>query len=592
MNAELMAPPKTTQELNKQSVDDWVYDQDHFFDSLRDNKVLSWESIIDVLMNYLRGKKNVKVAVRFTLLPTGNYYIEFWDVCNTGTTYKMLGSQVMRKVHKRDRIKEEAGKLGVHNMGIRQLLSNHLTEDNLVSDGVTFITQQNGEANDKIFVSKKFNPYDIDKKVIEKHGKYVDDFSELGIDFPPEVHPTQNFLYFGYGEVMPEDIIGVDSDREFLEVIADMVSTFFMSAIDENNISFHLIEQNDEGDVFNKIDITEGACLYDEYGNIKKYSELKQKPFVLSTPHQYPSRYLQSCKLTEDIKNTFKISKKRIFGYVPELGLKLDDGWKLITVDNSPTIGVVIGRHYNQAADGISYTWTFIETSVNNVNTTTEKGKVTFPSTESGNDIKCVNGKYWKELKQKVSPVSHIKSIFPNLNVLETKRRDIVWNLTQGKVPYDDNNQQQIITPVVKAILEVYGLDIENLSSVKLVDREIKFYGGKVILDLGLIVIDKDGNEYHIANEWKTHEGKINFHQCVSEIHGWELMFGQKPNEFIISCHSKGEKEPTDSESNFKGTTRDTLNKLSTAYPDIKFKLMDTRYFDLAKEYSTYKKLF
>lgn len=592
MNTELMAPPKTTQEAYKESVDNWVYGRDHYFPSLRDNKVLSWESIIDVLMNYLRGKKNIKVAIRFTLLPTNNYYIEFWDVSNTGTTREILGSQIMYKVHKRDRIQEEAGKLGIHNMGIRQLLSNHLVEDNFDVDGVTFITQQNGEEDDKIFISKKFNPYNNQPDLIRKHGKYVNDFSELGIDFPKDIHPTQNFLYFGYGEVMPEDIIGVDSDRDFLEPIADMVSTFFMSAIDEKNISFHLIEQNDRGEVFNRIDITEGACLYDEYGNIKKYSELKIKPFVLSEPHQYISRYLQSCKLTDDIKKTFKLNKKRIFGYIPELGLKLDDGWKLITVDNSPTVGVVIGRHYNQAADGIPYTWTFIETSVKHVNTTTEKGKVKFPSTEKGNDIECANGKHWKQLKQKVSPVNHIKAIFPNLNVKETKRRDIAWNLIQGKIPHDDNNQKQIIIPVIKEILEVYGLDIQNLSAVKWFDREIEFYGGKVILDLGLIIIDKDGNEYHIANEWKTHEDKINFHQCISEIHGWELEFGKLPNEFIVSCHSKDEKEPTDSENNFKSTTIDILNKLKNAYPTIKFKLMDTRYFDLAKEYNTYKKLF
>ena len=98
-----------------------------------------------------------------------------------------------------------------------------------------------------------------------------------------------------------------------------------------------------------------------------------------------------------------------------------------------------------------------------------------------------------------------------------------------------------------------------------------------------------------IANEWKQNEHQVNHHQIISEIGCFYRKHGVYPDEFIISCNSMAEADPRDVNGNFGQTKKskivDHVTKLSAEYPEIEFKLMDTRYLELDKPYGNYNNI-
>ena len=58
---------------------------------------------------------------------------------------------------------------------------------------------------------------------------------------------------------------------------------------------------------------------------------------------------------------------------------------------------------------------------------------------------------------------------------------------------------------------------------------------------------------------------------------------------FILSADSEAKKHPMDSHNNFSDDTKDLLNDLKLNYPEIVFKLVDTRYYKLNKEYKYFE---
>lgn len=610
--AETIESP-TTEEFNKTvgyanaaivSAEGRLYNKMVLFPKLRQNKILSWESLRDILMNYLRGKKGVRVGLRLTHKGNGYYDIEIWDVGNDGTYDDNLNSQVIYVVDDEDRNTDESGMVGIHGMGLDQFFANLSTKLGLEqSGGIFFMCHRTGTMNDKVYFVDGFNPYTtgtteaIDNTTLG----YLDSVSDTDIQFPSDITPSENFFYLKIPNVNGIDLLGVESARPQREVIADLIATTFVKALDTKTISFHVIENDSDGNEVKRIDIEKGARFIDEYGNPISYKELKTGTFDLSIEHSYTAKFLQSTKLTEEIKQNFKRKELRIFGHIPELGMKHEDGWRAFVIDYRDEAGCILGEFGNRHSNGVPYTYTIIETTVNNVSTTTEKGTICFPgsrvirgdaliTTPKEDRVLGHDGKWYYKRDKSISGevVNFAKMMNPSTQVQETTRRDTVWNILQNKIPHTDDSFKipSIHSLILNEIYKVYGVNSNELENYTIL-KEVEFFNGRVKLDLAGLISD---DNVHIANEWKQKESQVKFNQIVAEISGWERKYNKFPDLFIVSCNSEAETNPTDVESNFSDNLTGMMNDLRDSYPTIEFKLMDTRFLELDRTYQNFKK--
>ena len=592
------------------------YNQHDAFEKYRENKVKSWESWRDILMNYLRGVFGAKVIIHIMQVSQDSCRVIIYDINNTGTTKEVLTHQVLYIQSDDLRVLEEGGELSVHGVGFDQYFANLLEKD-AYSDGkvgITAATQRVGVDGDKVFVQENFDPYDYgtDDGENRLHQYQVDSVDDTDLKFVDGYKPENNFLYLDIPNVKDCDLLGVEHERPVIDILADLTATTFIKALDEKQIEFHFFYTDLNGNITQQ-SVTEGARLFDEYGNIVKYSSIPVSTFHLAVEHQLTGRYLKSSELTEDVKQNFEREGHRIFGHVPELlkgkGYALEDGWMAWVIDKRSEAGCILGQYGTGNADGFGFSRVFIETSVHNVKTTTEKGNVMLPSSqiiwstemdEAGNNkILCPDGKYYRPSQS--PPYSQIKEFCKkhdvSSSIKETTRRDVVFEILNGKEPHTDNTFKikSIHPMVLYKILDVYSLDINTLDNANVV-KETSFVDGLVNLDLSVIIRDENGMVIkRIANEWKQNEHQVNHHQIISEIASFHRKHGVYPDEFIISCNSMAEADPRDVDGNFGQTKKskivDHVTKLSAEYPEIEFKLMDTRYLELDKPYGNYNNI-
>jgi hypothetical protein len=614
MITETMDLEKTTLEFNKESVKyknasiipsgENLYNRMVIFPKLRRNKISSWESLRDILMNYLRGYKGVKVGLRLTHKGNGYYDFEIWDVGNDGTFDKNLNSQVIYVVDDEDRNTSESGMVGIHGIGLDQFFANYSTKIGLEQGGgMFFMCHRRGTMDDKVYFVDGFNPYitGTSKALEDTTLGYVDSVSDINIQFPSDIAPSENFFYFKIPNVNGMDLLGVESKRPEREIIADLISTTFVKALDSKTISFHILENDSDGNEVSRIDINQGARFIDEYGNPTSYQELKQGTLSLSNEHSYTAKFIQSTQLTDDIKQNFKRKNLRIFGHIPELEMKHEDGWRAFVIDYREEAGCILGEFGNRNSNGVPYTYTIIETTVKNVLTTTEKGTISFPgsrtipghallTTDASSKVLGQDNKWYYKREKSITGdvVDFAKQMNPSNQVQETTRRDTLWNILQNKIPYTDETSKlpAIHHLILNEIYKVYGIKSTELNKCTIL-KEVDLFNGRVKLDLAGIFFD---DNFHIANEWKKVESQVKFNQLVAEISGWERKYKKFPDLFIISCNSEAETIPTDIDSNFDDKLIGMKNDLEDAYPEIEFKLMDTRFLELDKIYKNFKK--
>ena len=590
------------------------YNQHDAFEGYRNDIVTPWQSWIDVLMNFLRGIIGVKVHVLLEETIPGYYRIQIYDINNTGTTPEVLVNQVLYVVNSKNRVDNEGGVLSVHGQGWDRFFGKMIGPKAYSNgQGITAITQREGSNNNQIFAVNGFNPYDYGTdNAIKKHfQENYNHMDEIGLDFEDGYKPYKNFLYLNIPNVVEKDILGIERKRPMVEILADLISTYFFKALDDKNISFHL-RQHDLGTEPISIDVTEGAKFFDEYGNILSYHQLEQEKISLCEEHEYEGRFLQSCKLTSKIEKRFKDKEYRLFGHIPDVGLDLHDGWLAWVLDGRPKAGVVLASYGTGDASGAAFCRVFIETEIKDVITSTEKGKVLLPSSDKMSkaeaaslpDDRKILGKdgnhYHPRQKQPTKKIiAYCKEMNPKLTINEITRRNTVWAMLQRFFPYKENGKETAINRlVISQILKLYKMD--NMDDIKefILEREWKVYDGLAALDLGLIIKYKeDGKEdLHIANEWKQKESQIKVSQLITEITGWLKREGKLPDIFIISADAEGKEDSMTIDGGFLPiskkknvvTLRERVAKLKSQFPTIEFVLMDTNFLGLNKNYSNF----
>lgn len=576
-----------------------LYNQHDLFEKLKHTPVKIESSLKDVLMNYLRGKKLVKVVVEFKEISKNIWNLLIYDINNTGTTPYIVANQLLYVVGDDERVFDEAGKLGVHGMGLKQLIAKITTKDSISDNGgISVLTQRNGENDDKHFQITGVNPWitktaDSVKNIVQLN---LNSVSESSIPFVEGLIPTENYLALSIPGVNMDAFDFESKDKTSLEVMADMVATYFVVALDEKVVSFHFRKEDIEGNV-EEITVDEGAKFIDEYGNFISYNMIPKKSFVTSKAHKYMGRFLQSTSLTNELREEAKQKGIRIFGEIPELNKKHEDNWRGYVIDTTDSAGVVLGEFEEGRAAGHPFAVMFVEIPVNNVGTDSSKNSVTLAGSRKykvseglGDYVIGLDGSKYRPITR----TGDINKLFkdyarlnnPNAQFKETSRRDLGRKILKGYWPFVDDKFKQpaIAMGTIKEYISLYGLDVNTDISSFDFPKEVKFVQGRVILDQAV-----RSDDYTIANEWKKKETDIDKNQILAELLGWYKHYGSWPNEFMISCDSVSENIPYDSYSNFSEETTNLIDDLNETFENIKFTLVDTRYFGLNKKYSNFK---
>jgi len=577
-----------------------LYNQHDLFEKLKNTPVSIESSLKDVLMNYLRGRNFVKVVVEFKEITQGVWNLLLYDIDNTGSTPHIVENQLLYVVSDKNKIKEEAGKLGVHGMGLKQLLVKITSAESVeVGGGISALTQRNGENGDKHFEITGVNPYNTGNSDSIKNvqTRNLDSISDSSFTFPSDLMPTTNYLAINIPGVNFDAFDFASNDKTSLQIMADMVATYFVLALDNKVISFHFRKTDLQGNN-ESIDVETGAKFVDEYGNFISYYQIpKTKQFETGQAHKYPAKFLQSTKLTPELREEAKQKNIRIFGDIPELNKKHEDNWRGYVIDASEGVGVILGEYEEGRAAGHSFSIMFAEIPVENTITDTNKNSVKIAGTRIyrqsegvGESVLGMDGIRYRPITR----TGIVNSLFkeyakmcnPNQQFKETSRRDLGLKLLKGFLPYIDETYKQssISVATLKEYLSIYHISMESDLSKIAFPKEISFFNNRVILDQGVI-----SETYCIANEWKKKETDIEAKQIISEITGWFLTYGSYPNEFIISCDSVAESIPMDYFSNFSDTTTDLIEDLKNQFTGIKFTLVDTRYFELNRKHGNFK---
>ena len=155
-----------------------------------------------------------------------------------------------------------------------------------------------------------------------------------------------------------------------------------------------------------------------------------------------------------------------------------------------------------------------------------------------------------------------------------------------GELPYQDERCTiPAINPaVVEKFLEAHNMDWDSDITKISFPKEVELYGGRVVLDQGV----RNGTS-QMAIEWKKKEKDVKFNQCVAEIEGWRLRYGEYPTHFMLAADSAAKDFPRDFKSNFGEDIKSIVEDLKDSYPNIEFRLLDTRYFELNKKYEYFK---
>ena len=120
-----------------------------------------------------------------------------YDIDNTGSTPHIVENQLLYVVSDKNKIKEEAGKVGVHGMGLKQLLVKITSAESVeVGGGISALTQRNGENGDKHFEITGVNPYNTGNSDSIKNvqTRNLDSISDSSFTFPSDLMPTTNYL--------------------------------------------------------------------------------------------------------------------------------------------------------------------------------------------------------------------------------------------------------------------------------------------------------------------------------------------------------------------------------------------------------------
>ena len=573
------------------------YNKHDLFEKLKNTPVKIEESLRDVLMNPIRGKKLVKVVLNFT--ETDCWKLTIYDIDNTGSTPNIVTGQLLYVVGDENRDKNESGKLGVHGVGLDQFIAKITSEDSITNNGgINVLTHRVGENDDKHFQMTGANPwlYGNDSAIAGIEMKNLDSVDESEIDFVDGLIPTENYLAIEIPGVNFDTFDFASDSKTSLEVMADMVATYFVKALDDKVLSFHFRKTDKEGNT-ESIDVTEGAKFIDEFGNFVSYDELPKHEFVTAKEHKYVGRFNQSTKLTPVIKQEAEQKGYRIFGHIPELGIKHEDNWSGHVIDATDGSGVVLGRFEEGRAAGVPFSVMFVEIPVDNVGTDTNKSSVLLPSSRKyrkhewdGTPIKGLDGKLYKPILQTGQINTHFKEFAkecnPKQQFKETSRRDLGRRILMGELPYQDERCTiPAINPaVVEKFLEVHNMDWDSDITKISFPKEVELYGGRVVLDQGV----RNGTS-QMAIEWKKKEKDVKFNQCVAEIEGWRLRYGEYPTHFMLAADSAAKDFPRDFKSNFGEDIKSIVEDLKDSYPNIEFRLLDTRYFELNKKYEYFK---
>tara|TARA_B100000902_G_scaffold238965_1_gene226308 strand:- start:429 stop:2189 length:1761 start_codon:yes stop_codon:yes gene_type:complete len=576
-----------------------LYNKHDLFEKLKNTPVPIESSLRDVLMNYLRGVNFVKVVINFEEVSQGVWNLTLYDINNTGSTPDIVTGQLLYVVGEENRNADEAGKLGVHGVGLDQFIAKITTQQSIDNGGgIKVLTHRHNTNGNGHFQLTGANPwrYGSDDSTVDVDMRTLDLVGESEIDFVDGLEPTENYLAIEIPGVNFDTFDFSSKENTTLEVMANMVATDFVKALDDKVISFHFRKTDILGNT-ESIDVTEGAKFVDEYGNFKSYGELPVQEFVTSKEHKYVGRFIQSRELNDTIKQEAKRKGYRIFGVIPELNRKHADDWRGYVIDTEAHSGVILGEFGEGRNAGIPYSIMFCECPVANVITDTNKNSVKLASSRKYRVSEGVTTPVVGLDGKKYRPVNRIgdinkffkafgKQCNPTQQFKETSRRDLGRRLLMGELPYsDDKFTVPAISPaLLKEYLSVYKMDLDSDLDKISFPKEVNFFNGRTILDQ---VVNNGVTK--IANEWKKKESDVKWHQIISEIHGFKKEYGSFPTHFIISADSEAESIPMDYSSNFGEDIKSIVEDLKDSYPDITFQLVDTRYFTLNKKYNYFK---
>ncbi len=580
-----------------------LYNKHDLYKKLVNSNVSIIASFRDVLMNFLRGKKGVKVVIDFREITTSVWELLLYDIDNTGTTKEIVHNQLLYAVDDDKRNKAEGGKVGVFGLGYKQFFTKvvPVIEEIDNNGGISVLTHRVGENNDKCYSLEGVNPGNEDISNVKCAD--LNSVGESNLEFEDDLVPTENFLAIKIPGINYDGVFDFSSKQNTaLEVMANMVATYFVKALDDKVLSFYFRKTPLKGDK-EKIDVTEGAKLIDKYGNFKSYCELPKEEFVLSKEHKYVGRYLESTSLTPTIKDDARNNNYRIFGHIPEIGLQHNDEWEGFVMDATDGVGVILGSFNRERADGIPYSIMFLESPIANLGADTSKSTVILPSTRVYNTKRAktegvcepITGLDGKQYRPNTKP-SVVCSAFkkfaqecnPKLKVKETNRRDVGRRILMGDIPCHD---EQLKTPalsggMIREYLEIHGMDKDSDLSKIAFPKELELLNGRVKLDLGI-----QNGVLQVAVEWKIQEKDVDFQQCYTEIEGWKHKYGTYPTRFVIACDSIAEDFPMEPDDNFGEHIKSVVEDLKSIYSkeNIEFRLCDTRYFTLNKPYKYFK---
>ena len=114
---------------------DTLYNKHDLFEKLAYSPVSIISSIVDVMMNYLRGKNHAKVVWHFYELSNGYWRLLAHDIDNEGTTPEIVCGQLLYVVKDENRNHEEGGKTGIFGVGWKQLITKITDEQVVVDNG-------------------------------------------------------------------------------------------------------------------------------------------------------------------------------------------------------------------------------------------------------------------------------------------------------------------------------------------------------------------------------------------------------------------------------------------------------------------------
>ena len=167
-----------------------LYNKHDLYKKLVNSNVSIIASFRDVLMNFLRGKKQVKVVIDFREITTSVWELLLYDIDNTGTTKEIVHNQLLYAVDDDKRNKAEGGKVGVFGLGYKQFFTKvvPVIEEIDNNGGISVLTHRVGENNDKCYYLEGVNPGNQDISNVKCAD--LNSVCEYNLEFEDDLVPT------------------------------------------------------------------------------------------------------------------------------------------------------------------------------------------------------------------------------------------------------------------------------------------------------------------------------------------------------------------------------------------------------------------